>query len=513
MANKQEQLSTQIVNRGIEDSGPYAGSLSFSVRVQRGLPDFLNSVNLKYVKLGYHYLIGHRFYFLTAPILILIFGAEIKKLTWENYCLKCDLTNTLFILGLLALILYIYLDLSPRSTYLVDFTCYRPPNELKVSKEKFIELARKSGNFDNAAIEFQQRVLKNSGIGDETYLPKSIFRPGHKITLKDGREEAAMVMFGAIDDLLAATKIQPKDIRILIVNCGILNTTPSLSAMVINHFKFRHNIHSFNLGGMGCAAGIIAIDLARDLLSAYPGSYALVVSTEVVSYTWYSGKEVDMLLPNCFFRMGAAAMLLSSCRLDRWRSKYELKQLVRTHKGMDDRSFKSVHLKEDAEGKQGLSVNKDVAEVGGHALKANITTLGPLVLPVSEQLHFFTAMLFKKKRKNTTTKPYIPNYKLAFEHVCILATSRQALDEIQKNLEFTDEYMEASRRTLERFGNTSSSSVWYELAYLEANTKIKRGDRVWQIAFGSGFKCNSAVWKALRNVERPKRNPWVDTFM
>jgi 3-ketoacyl-CoA synthase len=49
--------------------------------------------------------------------------------------------------------------------------------------------------------------------------------------------------------------------------------------MVINHYKLRHDINSFNLGGMGCAAGIIAIDLAKDLLNAYPHSYALVVST------------------------------------------------------------------------------------------------------------------------------------------------------------------------------------------------------------------------------------------
>jgi 3-ketoacyl-CoA synthase len=137
-----------------------------------------------------------------------------------------------------------------------------------------------------------------------------------------------MVMFGAVDDLLAATKIRPKDIKILIVNCGILNTTPSLSSMVINHYKLRHDIQNFNLGGMGCAAGIIAIDLAKDLLNAYPGCYALVVSTEAVSYTWYSGNDMDMLLPNCFFRLGAAAMLLSSCRLDRWRSKYELKTVL-----------------------------------------------------------------------------------------------------------------------------------------------------------------------------------------
>ncbi|XP_059634540.1 3-ketoacyl-CoA synthase 10-like [Cornus florida] len=505
MASKRELLSPVIVSRGVRDSCPYAGSRSFSVRVRRRLPDFLNSVNPKYVKLGYGYLISHGIYFVIAPVLLVIFCAEIGKLTWERFCLKCDLTDALFLVGLLGLILYIYLDLMPRPIYLVDFACYRPPSEFKISKEKFIELARKSGKYDDATIEFHQSVIKNSGMGDETYLPRTVFNPAYKKTLKDGREEAAMVMFGAVDDLLAATRIQAKDIKILIVNCGVLNTTPSLSAMVINHYKLSHKIHSFNLGGMGCAAGLIAIDLARDLLNAHPASYALVVSTEVVNFAWYGGKDIDMLLPNCFLRMGAAAVLLSNHHLDWWGAKFELKQLVRVHKGMDNRSFKSIHLKEDAEGKQGISVNKDVIEVGGQALKANITTLGLLVLPIPEQVHFFTSLLFKNK-----SKPYIPNHKLAFEHICIQATSRTVLDEIQKNLELTEEYMEASRKTLERFGNTSSSSVWYELAYLEANTRLNRGDRVWQIAFGSGFKCNSAVWRALRSVGRPKRNPWIE---
>jgi 3-ketoacyl-CoA synthase len=199
---------------------------------------------------------------------------------------------------------------------------------VQVSKAEFIELAKRSGNFNDSAIKFQEQVLKNSGIGDETYLPKIVFRPRYTSSLKDGREELSMVMFGAIKNLLATTKVKPKDIKILIVNCGILNTTPSISSMVINHFKLRPDIHSFNLGGMGCAAGITAIDLAKDLLDAYPSSYALVVSTEAVSYSWYSGNDSDMLLPNCFFRMGAAAILLSNFRLDRWRAKYELKQVL-----------------------------------------------------------------------------------------------------------------------------------------------------------------------------------------
>ncbi|KAH6797993.1 3-ketoacyl-CoA synthase 10 [Perilla frutescens var. hirtella] len=509
MARRSEEyLSPEIVNRGIEESGPYVGSQSFSVRVHRGLPDFLSSVNLKYVKLGYGYLINHGIYFAGLPVLLLLFGTQVGKLTWDVFSLEYyNLVNTLLFMGFLSLFVYMCLDLTPRSTYLIDFACHLPPDELKITREEYIKLAKKSGQFNEKAIKFQQRVLKNSGIGDETYLPRAVFQPGYKKDLTVGREEAAALMFGAVDELIAATGIRPKDIRILIVNCGVLNTTPSLSAMVINRYKLSHTIQSYNLGGMGCAASITAVDLADDLLNAYPGSYALIVSTEVISFTWYSGNELDMLLPNCFFRTGAAAVLLSNNRLQRWRSKYQLKQLVRTHKGMDDRSYRSIQLKEDAEGKQGLSISKDVVEVGGHALKANITTLGPLVLPVSEQFHFFKSLLFKKSR---LSKPYIPDYKLAFEHICILATSKKVLDGIQKNLDLTDEYMEASRKTLERFGNTSSSSIWYELAYLEAKSKIKKGDRVWQLALGSGLKCNSVVWKAVRTVKQQKRNPWKE---
>ncbi|PQQ11831.1 3-ketoacyl-CoA synthase 7 [Prunus yedoensis var. nudiflora] len=66
--------------------------------------------------------------------------------------------------------------------------------------------------------------------------------------------------------------------------------------------------------------------------------------------------------------------------------------------------------------------------------------------------------------------------------------------------------------TLHRFGNTSSSSIWYELCYLEAKGRLKKGNRVWQIAFGSGFKCNSAIWKCISDIDPTKRNAWSDSI-
>lgn len=205
-----------------------------------------------------------------------------------------------------------------------------------------IDHAIRSKKFDESTIEFQRRILHASGIGDDTYVPKPLLAGENCATMKEGRAEASAVMFGALDELFEKTRVRPKDVGVLVVNCSIFNPTPSLSAMIINHYKMRGNILSYNLGGMGCSAGIIAVDLARDMLQANPNNYAVIVSTEMVGYNWYQGKERSMILPNCFFRMGCSAVLLSNRWRDFPRAKYQLEHVVRTHKGADDRSFRYV---------------------------------------------------------------------------------------------------------------------------------------------------------------------------
>lgn len=221
-----------------------------------------------------------------------------------------------------------------------------------------------------------------------------------------------------------------------------------------------------------------------------------------------------MLITNCLFRLGGAAALLTNRSSDRRRSKYQLMQTLRTHKGADDKSFKCVIQKEDEDQKVGIMLSRDLMPVAGEAIKTNITMLGPLVLPLSEQL-LFLANLVGRKFFKMKMQQYVPDFKQAFEHICIHAGGRGVLDEIEKNLALTPWHMEPSRMTLYRFGNTSSSSLWYELAYTEAKGRVRKGDRLWQIAFGSGFKCNSVVWRALRTIdpskEKPSKcNPWMD---
>ncbi|XP_050147312.1 3-ketoacyl-CoA synthase 4-like, partial [Malus sylvestris] len=180
------------------------------------------------------------------------------------------------------------------------------------------------------------------------------------------------------------------------------------------------NIRSFNLGGMGCSARVIAVDFAKDLLQIHQNTYAVVVSTENITQNWYFGNKKSMLIPNCLFRVGGSAVLFSNKFVDRRRAKYKLVHVVRTHRGANDKVFRCVYQEQVDKGKTGVSLSKDLMAIVGGALKTNITTLGPIVLPIGEQLLFFSSLAVKKLFKSNV-KPYIPDFKLAFDHFCIHA--------------------------------------------------------------------------------------------
>ncbi|MCL7041576.1 hypothetical protein MKW94_001151, partial [Papaver nudicaule] len=111
---------------------------------------------------------------------------------------------------------------------------------------------------------------------------------------------------------------------------------------------------------MGCSAGVISVDLAKDLLQVHRKTYAIVVSTENITYGAYSGHNKSMMLSNCLFRVGGAAMLLSNKSKDKRVAKYKLVHVVRTHRGSDDKAYNCVYQGQDETGKIGVSLSKDL---------------------------------------------------------------------------------------------------------------------------------------------------------
>ncbi|GER30051.1 3-ketoacyl-CoA synthase [Striga asiatica] len=179
---------------------------------------------------------------------------------------------------------------------------------------------------------------------------------------------------------IEAAQMNPDDLRQLCLHLHLFNPTPSLSAMIVNNYKLRGNIRSFNLGGMGCSASVIAIDLAKDMLQIHRNTYAVVVSTGNITQNWYFGnKKIDV----------------------------DTQLLVQL-----------------------------------------------LVLPISEQLLFFATLMIKKLVKKNV-KPYIPDFKLAFDHFCIHAGGRAVIDELEKNLQLLPAHDPASKWALGRLHRES----------------------------------------------------------
>lgn len=334
---------------------------------------------------------------------VLIFHAYVNieqfRSTVENLqaSVVANIVELTVFAGAILLIQLAYTLNRSRPVYIVDFATFKPPAKNVITHEKFMELTRDSKRFSEEAINFQEKLLVRNGLGPKTAFPDAMFRaseigktgkPEVALNMASARQEAEEVMFSSVADLLRNNNISPKEIDILIVNCSLFNPTPSLSAMIVNHFGMRHDVLTYNLSGMGCSAGLISIDLAKDLLQVHRNSTCIVVSTENITQNWYLGKEKSMLLTNTLFRMGGAAVLLSNKRRMRSRARYQLLHTVRTHRGADDPAYLSVYQVEDEDGVKGVRLSKSIMDVSGAALRQNITTLGPLVLSLDEQAKF-----------------------------------------------------------------------------------------------------------------------------
>ncbi|KAG6430380.1 hypothetical protein SASPL_108445 [Salvia splendens] len=226
---------------------------------------------------------------------------------------------------------------------------------------------------------------------------------------------------------------------------------------------------------MGCSAGILALHLARDVLNVHGNSLALILSMESVAVNFYKGDTKSMLLSNCLFRMGGAGALLSN--------RPPLQVRACPHRQDPPRGQQCRLLLRNAAARR-PGPHRRITQVAGEALKENMTAVGKVVLSYWEQVAYVWG-------------GSVPELRKGMEHFCIHAGGKAVIEAIRERLRLRERDVEASKMALWRFGNKSSSSTWYALAYLEANGRLETGDKVCQLAFGSGFKCNTAIWKCV----------------
>nr|GEX08688.1 3-ketoacyl-CoA synthase 5-like [Tanacetum cinerariifolium] len=219
------------------------------------------------------------------------------------------------------------------------------------------------------------KVLVSSGQSQRTCIPPSLHYITPRSTNEDAINEAQTVLFPVFEDLLSKTQLSPLDIDIIIVNRSGFCSTPSLSPSL---------------------------------------------STR---------KDRSMMVLNCLFRSGSAAILISNKASTKRVSKYRLLYALRTQGAFDDVAYKSTTREEDDKGIIGVTLKKDV-------------------------LH--------KKFLNNSRELYIPNFRKVVQHYCLPSSGKTVITEIGKKMKLKEDEVELALMTLHRFGNQSSSLLWVD---------------------------------------------------
>ncbi|KAL2899148.1 3-ketoacyl-CoA synthase 12 [Bienertia sinuspersici] len=395
--------------------------------------------------------------------------------------------------------------------YILSYECFKPTDDRKVSTQFSGEIITRNPNLGLNEFKFLLKAAISSGIGEQTYGPRNILMGREESpTLEDSLDEMDEFFQDSIQKLLSKNGISAQEIDVLVVNVSMFASVPSLASRIINHYKMRDDIKVYNLSGMGCSASLISINIVQNVFRHVKDRYALVVTSESLSPNWYTGNDRSMILSNCLFRSGGCAILLTNKWALRKKAMLKLKCLVRTHHGARDESYGCCMQTEDSLGRLGFHLSKSLPKSAARSLVDNLKELAPKILPAREVIRFVIAVMIHKGTGERNNKPMI-NFKTGVQHFCIHTGGKAVIDGLGENLKLGEYELEPARMTLHRFGNTSASSLWYVLGYMEAKKRLKRGEKVLMVSFGAGFKCNSCLWEVVSDLDECEcDNVWKD---
>jgi hypothetical protein len=243
-------------------------------------------------------------------------------------------------------------------------------------------------------------------------------------------------------------------------------------------------------------------------------------------------------------------------------SKYALSHCVRIHTGQDDAAYRCISWGPDPEGVNGVFLGKDVplqvrrgtghraavlccavacralwcwhvgppvlrhavdcclspracvgtdtdalrlpprpshAPQAGIMLEAVIKAITPKIMSWGQYAEAAYFMYQKKVMKNPAYKRYVPDYTKCVEHFALHAGGYAVLKGIQQGMNLPVEAVLPSFASLRDMGNTSSSTTWYTMGYLESQDMVKKGHRIMQVGAGGGMKGGVNIWTALQD--------------
>jgi len=267
----------------------------------------------------------------------------------------------------------------------------------------------------------------------------------------------------AIGDALAAIDLSPKDIDYI---CCVNSTgfmLPGLTAMYIRHLGFREDCHRIDVVGMGCNAGLNALNPLASWALANPGRSALQVCCEVNSALYVYDDTLDSGVVNSLFGDGCAAIVVRADPRDEPRF---APRILGFNSHIIPEEWAAMHYEwNDAHGKFNFVLARDVPYVlGTHA-----------ALPLQRLLAEFGL----KKRH--------------ISHWLIHSGGKKVIDAIKYTVGITEYDVRHTVAALRDYGNLGSGAFLFAFKALMEEGKVRRGDYGVMMTMGPGTTIETAL--------------------
>ncbi|VBB19063.1 hypothetical protein YASMINEVIRUS_1595 [Yasminevirus sp. GU-2018] len=288
--------------------------------------------------------------------------------------------------------------------------------------------------------------------------------------MKFYKEEAFYLAMKTVDKLLKRCD-KSKITHVLATSCtGTF--APFIQDLIVDKFGLNQSCKRTSLQYMGCHAGVKTLDLANTLASENKGNTVLCVCVELCSVhatkiNMFDDKNKIMMdvLSNMLFADGCSAFLVSS---DDTFTEDKTHQNMRINHTM-------THGIENS--KEFLTWNVGPKQFVMNMTKGILTSIKSNLMSAVDRFNQELA------KKNITIDPTDVQY-------IVHPGGPAILSEVIKTLNLNNNALDPSFETLRKFGNMSSSTVFFVLnTYLRscANEKRVPKSNIVMIAFGPGM--------------------------
>lgn len=277
------------------------------------------------------------------------------------------------------------------------------------------------------------------------------------------RERGFMLAYEAAERVLDTDPggyMDAHDIDCVVVATSSGMTMPSVSCRLLAALGLRPETVKYDLVGMGCMAAPTALTLARDYLTAHPGSRVLVVCMELGSLDLLpaaDGEGLERTVINSLFGDAAVAYVVD----DSVEKGSVFPEVVDVRSLQKPGSLHAAGLRTYPEGNRKLELSSEIPEFAVELAREAV-------------------IKFARKVAHEGQGGVI-------KHWALHPGGRAVIDGIQDAFGLDDETVAPGRRSLREHGNTGSVGCSISLLNLMAEHAPARGDYGVMLALGPGL--------------------------